>query len=219
MCRSYNKHGKDCIMCFLMFMVKQHSLYLIYAHLSRIRLSRDYALFGGTFGQHFHGRGHQYILKDREWVGQWQGHLLSCSGQLKKAVRGPISSSCRNWPICPYDRLNFWFLESIPSFVPLNWGILLLSVTITKQRKKRIFYVCCVFLLRGKDGEVKLAPRGREGWAESALTAAAAVVVLKNTPQSTILHKYVQRRRQIPHKDGDWLMSDDDNIWSISTAI
>ena len=44
-------------------------------------------------------------------------------------------------------------------------------------------------MLRGKDGEVKLAPRGREGWAESALTA-AAVVVLKNTPQSKILHKY-----------------------------
>ena len=49
-----------------MFMVKQHNSFLIYALLSRIKLCRDYALFGGHFWQKFDGRGHENILKDRE---------------------------------------------------------------------------------------------------------------------------------------------------------
>jgi hypothetical protein len=48
-----------------MFMVKQHNSFLIYALLSRIKLCRDYALFGGHFWQKFDGRGHENILKDR----------------------------------------------------------------------------------------------------------------------------------------------------------
>ena len=49
-------------------MIKHHNSFLIYALLSRIKLCRDYALFGGHFWQKFDGRGHENILKDRAYV-------------------------------------------------------------------------------------------------------------------------------------------------------
>ena len=49
-----------------MFMEKQHSLCLIYAILSQIKLCRDYGLFGGHLWLKFDGRGYKNILKDRE---------------------------------------------------------------------------------------------------------------------------------------------------------
>ena len=48
-----------------MLIEKQHSVYLIYAILSRIKFCRDYALFGGHFWPKFDGMGHENILKDR----------------------------------------------------------------------------------------------------------------------------------------------------------
>ena len=51
-------------------------------------------------------------VKVTESVSQWQGHLLSCSGQLKKVTKRPFSSSCRNWPI--------WMKRSTLEFVTWN---------------------------------------------------------------------------------------------------
>ena len=42
-----------------------HSLYLIYALLSRTQPCRDYALFGGHFWPKSGGGGHKNIFKDR----------------------------------------------------------------------------------------------------------------------------------------------------------
>ena len=49
----------------LMFMVKQHNSFLIFALLSQIKLCRDNALFGGHFGPKFDGWGHTNIFEDR----------------------------------------------------------------------------------------------------------------------------------------------------------
>ena len=64
-----------------MFMVKQHNSFLIYALLSRIKLCRDYALFGGHFWQKFDGWGHENILKDHTMAdadADKQRHLDIC---------------------------------------------------------------------------------------------------------------------------------------------
>ena len=63
-----------------MFMVKQHNSFLIYALLSRIKLCRDYALFGGHFWQKFYGWGHESILKDRVLVSP--PVLLTTTGKM-----------------------------------------------------------------------------------------------------------------------------------------
>ena len=63
-----------------MFMVKQHNSFLIYALLSRIKLCRDYALFGGHFWRKFDGRGHENILKDRALLGSLLGDVVAIGG-------------------------------------------------------------------------------------------------------------------------------------------
>ena len=90
MCPLITWNGKDlttCVKCLLNVHGKTAQFFFWFTHLSRIKLCRDYALFGGHFWTKFDGRGHENILKDRgvDWS-LWQ--LLDSQDRLQQCLSG-----------------------------------------------------------------------------------------------------------------------------------